>query len=74
MSKERGGFDLAVGAIAVVVVGWLALKLLGVFLGTVLFAVKLLIVIAVVGAGLKVLNGALERRELRATTGRRLNP
>lgn len=57
-----------------VVFGWLALKVLGVFLSTVLFAVKLLIVIAVVGVGLKVLSNILERRELRATSGRRLNP
>lgn len=75
MANARGGFDLAVGAIAVVVIGWIALKLVGVILGTVLFAFKLLIVIAIVGVGLKVLNSVLERRELRAAGGgRRLNP
>ncbi|HVE94039.1 MAG TPA: hypothetical protein VNB24_03900 [Acidimicrobiales bacterium] len=74
MGKARGGVDLIVGAVVVVVFGWLALKLLGVFLSTVVFAVKLLIVIAVVGVGLKVLNNVLARRELRTAGRGRLNP
>jgi len=73
MGKARGGFDMAVGAVAVLVIGWIALKLVGVVLGTVLFAFKVVIALAIVGVSLKVLNGVLERRELRAAGGRSLN-
>lgn len=65
MGKARGGLDLAVGAIAVLVVGWLALKAVGFIFSAVVFGLKLLIAVAVVGVGLKVLSGVFERRELR---------
>lgn len=75
MGKARGGVDLVVGVVAVVVIAWIALKAVGFVLGTVFFALKVIVALAIVGAGLAVLNRVLERREVRAAGGgRQLRP